>query len=43
MEQVQVEAGQGLKYLTQWPPVHLTFEDVVSTVTDDNGSKLKSN
>lgn len=38
MEQVQIVAGHGLKHLTQWPPVHITFEDVVSTVTDDNGS-----
>ncbi|CAO1388150.1 unnamed protein product [Diamesa serratosioi] len=37
MDHVDIKAGQGLKYLTQWPPVHLTFEEVVSTVTDDNG------
>lgn len=31
--------GQGLKYLPHWPPVNISFEDVVYTV--ENGIESK--
>lgn len=33
--------GQALKYLPHWPPVNITFEDVVYTVENGMESEYK--